>query len=303
MSSPITIIRYDGPAVAEHSMDAADLAPALAALSNLVEATSRQLYGDQSSTKVLVQARAEPACFELQIEIVQLLAHHVGALFEDQLRARAIEIALTIGLLGAAGLFELHKWLAQQSVPRDLLRIENANGSTIIVNPQNNGDINVTNNTFNVFTAPGVSDQVKEVVRPLTKDGYERLEFESDGEVVGGFSTKDGFDMCAYDPDLPDIAAGIKVSTTRAKVKVKKPDLIGDSMWSVVHDKTIDVRMEDQEWLGRFHAAEIAVPAGSHLDVDLRTEIRLDAREDPVGDPKFYIPKVHAVIPPRKLFG
>ena len=302
MSSPITIIRYDGPAVAEHSMDAADLAPALAALSNLVNATSRELYGDQSSTRVLVQARPEPACFELQVEIVQFLAHHVSGLFEDQLRARAIEIALTIGLLGAAGLFELHRWLAQQSVPPDLLRIGKANGSTVIVNPQNNQEINVTHNTFNVFTAPQVSDHVKEVVRPLTKDGYERLEFESDGAVVGGFSTKDGLDMCAYDPDLPDAAAAIKVSTARAKVKVKKPDLIGDSMWSVIHDKAIDVKMEDQEWLNRFHAAEIAVPAGSHLDVDLRTEIRLDTREDPVGDPRFYVPKVHAVIPPRRLY-
>ena len=303
MSNPITIIRYDGPAVAQHSMDAADLAPALAALSNLVEATSRELYDDQSSTRVLVQARAEPACFELQIEIVQFLAHQVGALFEGELRARAIEIALTVGLLGTMGLFELHKWLAQQSVSPHLLRIGKANGSTVIVNPQNNGDITITNNTFNVFNAPGVSDQVKEVVRPLTKDGYERLEFESDGEVVGGFSTKDGRDMCAYDPDIPDVEGGIKTSMARVKVKVKKPDLIGDSMWSVVHDKTIGVKMEDQEWLSRFHAAKIAVPAGSHLDVDLRTEIRLDTNEDPTGDARYFISKVHAVVPPRKLFG
>ena len=254
----------------------------------------------QESSYRLAQS---PPALSFKFEIVQFLAHQVGALFEDELRAREIEIALTVGLLGAMGLFELHKWLAQQSVPPQLLRIGKANGSTVIVNPQNNGDITITNNTFNVFNTPGVSDQVKEVVRPLTKDGYERLEFESDGEVVGDFSTKDGRDMCAYDPDLPDVEGGTKASMARTKVKVKKPDLIGDSMWSVVHDKTIDVKMEDQEWLSQFHAAKIAVPAGSHLDVDLRTEIRLDTKEDPIGDARYFISKVHAVVPPGKLFG
>ena len=224
-------------------------------------------------------------------------------MFEDDLRARAVEIALTVGLLGTMGLFKLHKWLAQQSVPQELLRIKKKSDSTVIVNAQNNHEITITNNTFNVFVSSGVGDQVKSVVRPLTKKGYRRLEFEVDGEVVGEFSSQDGNDICAYDPDLPDVAERTKVSTTRARVKVKKPDLIGDSMWSVVHDKTIDVKIEDQQWLSRFHAAEIAIPAGSHLDVDLRTELRLDANEDPVGDAKYYISKVRAVVPPKRLFG
>lgn len=305
MSSPkaIAIIRYDGPAVADHSMDAADLAPALSALSNLVRVTNRELYGSQTSTRVLVQARAEPACFEFQVEIVQFLAHQAGALFEDELRSRAVEIAVTVGLLGSVGLFKLHRWLARQSVSRAHLSVNRSNGSTVIVNARNNRDIHVTNNTFNVFSTPEVDSQVKEVVRPLTKDGYKKLEFEVNGEVVEGFSAQDGRDMCDYDPDIPDVAKRIKISTARAKVKVKKPDLIGDSMWSVIHDKTIDVKMEDQPWLDRFHAAEVLVPAGSHLDVDLRTEVRLDTNEDPVGDPRYYISRVHTVIPPMKLFG
>lgn len=303
MSKAIAIIRYDGPAVSEHSMNAADLAPALSALSSLVGVASHEIYGDEASTKVLVQARPEPACFEFQIEVVQFLAHQVGALFDDELRARAVEIALTVGLLGATGLFELHKWLAQQSAPREHLKMQKAGDSTVIVNARNNRDIKITNNTFNVFNTRGVGNHVKEIVRPLTQDGYERLEFEVNGEVVSDFSAQDGRDMCSYDPDIPDPVERIKTSTTRAKVKVKKPDLIGDSMWSVVHDKTIDVKMEDQQWLNRFHTAEIAIAAGSHLDVDLRTEIRLDANEDPTGDPRYFISRVHAVVPPRKLFG
>ena len=303
MSKAITLIRYDGPAVAEHSMDADDLAPALSALSDLVETANRELYGDGASTKVLVRVHPEPACFEFQIEVVQFLAHQAGALFDDELRARAIEIAVAVGLLGSMGLFKLHKWLARQAAPPEALKVEKGNGPVTIVNSHNNERISITNNTFNLINAPGVGDHMKAVVRPLTKDGYERLQFEKDGETVEEFSTQDGRDMCAYDPEIPNMVESSKVSTTRAKVKVKKPDLIGGSMWSVVHDKTIDIKMEDQQWLSRFHAAEIDMPAGSHLDVDLRMEIKLDGSEEPIGDPRYYVSKVHAVIPPGKLFG
>ena len=78
-------------------------------------------------------------------------------------------------------------------------------------------------------------------------------------------------------------------------MKVKKPDLLGDSQWSVIFDKAIVAKIEDAAWLEKFHNAEITSLPGSHLDVMLRMEIALDENEDPVGDAKYYIVEVKSV--------
>ena len=306
MSKTTAIIRYDGAAVSEHSMDARDLAPALSALSDLVNAANREVNGDHSTARVLVSVHPEQRCFEFQIEIISIIAEHLVSLFDDELPSKAETIAHIIGLLGGTGLFALYRWMAKQDRISKKLKVQEGNGRVTILNPHNNRDITVNNVTFNLMMSTDTSDQVKAVIGPLTKTGYDRLQFEKDGLVVENFTAEDGRDMYALNVDIPELDHGSNVSTARTKVKVKKPDLIGGSMWSVVHHKTIDVRMEDQGWLTQFHSAKISIPAGSYLDVDLRMEIKLDSNHDPIGDPRYCISKVYAVIPPdqqKTLFG
>ena len=92
----------------------------------------------------------------------------------------------------------------------------------------------------------------------------------------------------------------VNKTTFPAKVKVKKPDLLGDSQWSVIFDKAIVAKIEDAVWLEKFHRAEIAIPPGSYMDVMLRMEIALDDKREPIGDPKYYIVEVKTVIPPSQ---
>lgn len=46
-----SVIRYDGPALADHSMDVADLAPALMALSDLLKIANTYMNGDRAGVK------------------------------------------------------------------------------------------------------------------------------------------------------------------------------------------------------------------------------------------------------------
>ena len=298
-----TVMRYDGPAVVDHSMDARDLAPALSALSNLVDAANQELYPKQAPAKLFVRALPEPACFEMQMEIMQFALRQASELFSDESLPRAMEIAIALGLMGTGGLFKLYKWLAREAVPQDAVRIRREGSTVNLVNAQNSENLTVNIHTYNLAKTPHVAARVKKVVRPLTRPGYDRLEFQSGDKVVDVISAQEAHEMCASKLKIPNPGGTIETSTVRTTVTVKKPDLIGGSTWSVVSDHAMNVKIEDREWLRRFHAAEIPLSAGSCLDVDLRSEIRLDAIGDPVGEPKYYVLKVHAVVPPSTLLG
>ena len=137
-------------------------------------------------------------------------------------------------------------------------------------------------------------------MKPLTKDGYDKLQFEKEGEVVDEISAAEGQEIYAMNPESLEVQQLVNKTTFPAKVKVKKPDLLGDSQWSVIFDRAIVAKIEDAAWLERFHNAEFAILPGSYLDVMLRMEIPLDENKEPAGDPKYYIVEVKSVIPPRQ---
>ncbi|MEQ8735026.1 MAG: hypothetical protein RIC29_08885 [Rhodospirillaceae bacterium] len=306
MSKTAAIVRYDGPALAGHSMDVADLAPALLALSGLVKTANRKFNGGRSSVKVLVNVDTEQQCFQFYIEIAQTLLQQAALLVQDERVATAKEIAEWIGLIGGTalsggGIFQLYKWLAKNKVSSlEQLEIQEGDDNVILKNVNNSGSITVNKNTYLMMGEPSVLKNVKSVIKPLTGTGYEKLQFEHDDVVSEEISVAEGIEMDGMEFGLQEPQERVNKTTFPAKVKVKKPDLIGDSKWSVIFDKTIDVKVEDAEWLDRFHANEVQVPAGSYLSVDLRIEIRLDDKNDPVGDPSYFVSTVHDVIPPAK---
>ena len=93
MSKATAIIRYDGPALAAHSMDVSDLAPALLGLSEIAKIANRKINGDQSSVKVYISVDTEQKCFQFNIEIAQTLLQHVSLLIHNEHMATAKEIA------------------------------------------------------------------------------------------------------------------------------------------------------------------------------------------------------------------
>lgn len=60
------------------------------------------------------------------------------------------------------------------------------------------------------------------------------------------------------------------------ELTIKKPDLIGNSKWSVILDKQIDVRIEDEEFLSKIRGGEIKLSGGHKLICDLEIKTELD---------------------------
>lgn len=100
-------INYDGPALADHTMDVRDLAPALLAIGEMFDAANLALNGDATQVSVNVRAH-EPGCFSIDLDVVQsIIKRGIALLTGDEIAAALTLKELLVG--GAAGTWSLIK--------------------------------------------------------------------------------------------------------------------------------------------------------------------------------------------------
>ena len=303
VSKASAIVRYDGPVLSEHSMDISDLAPALMGLSEIVKIANRQFNGDRTEVVVLVNVDKEQNCFQFNIEINQNLSQQMHAFFTNIHVSNAKEILQWIGIVvtlagGASGVIGLYKWIARQRRPIDALTVEEGGTNVIISNQTNNDSIVVNGNAYLLARDPNTLKNLKQVVNPLTKNGYEVLQFEGDNGAVEQISSDEGRQIHSLNSDSLEFRPRVNITTSRAKLKVRKAIFEGSARWELVHDRTIEVKIEDVLWLERYQGGLVTLTPGSFLDVELRTEIELDGNDNPTGRVSYFITEVKEVIPP-----
>lgn len=107
-------IKYDGPALVTHQMDVRELAPALIALSTLLEEANRAAYPDSSEVRVNVQGNFKGGSFGVDLIAVQSIAEQIVSMLAgptSTAAANLLAILGGIGLLGSGGLIGIVKWL------------------------------------------------------------------------------------------------------------------------------------------------------------------------------------------------
>lgn len=121
MSSRATFqVVYDGPALASHEMDVRDLAPALIAISDLLERANEALNGNKSKVAVSVNASFIRGSFGVDLTVVQQGLHALTSFINNGDVVTAKSLLEWLGLLGPAsvGLFRLVKWVRGRCVRR-----------------------------------------------------------------------------------------------------------------------------------------------------------------------------------------
>jgi hypothetical protein len=81
MSRDTFTIAYDGPALRDGAMDVRDLAPALLALGQLLDAANAALNGDAAQLKLQVRA-TERGSFQIVLDLAQHWSADVLGFFE-----------------------------------------------------------------------------------------------------------------------------------------------------------------------------------------------------------------------------
>lgn len=301
-----TRIRYDGPALAGHEMDVQDLAPALLAIAEIVQIANRKFNGDAATIRVMVDADVEQQCFQLDLSLVQSLFDQAATLIGHKDVATAKDIAEWIGLIGGAGtgLFALLKRIyggKDGSRASVTFRTGDQTGQTIINIAGDVQNLVIPTETAKLLVDPDVTKNVRAVLKPLQKDGYEDLTFLHDGEAVNRIDKETAEEITAAPPIDLEPAPAESVSHIRGVVRIKAAQYEGGAKWSLLwQGRAIDAEMTGQaaDWVDAFQHNRVAAPPNSVLDVSMSETVRLRPDGTAAGKPTYVVSFIHSCTPP-----
>lgn len=117
-------VTYDGPALAASTMDVRDLAPALLAVGDALDAATRALHGDRIKAHVHVRASFKTGSFGIDLSLATDWVLKVRDMFASDhasAAANAIEILGLLGLVAASGtkgVIAVIKWIRGRRIER-----------------------------------------------------------------------------------------------------------------------------------------------------------------------------------------
>ena len=126
--------KYDGPALATHTINARDLGTALLAISDLCQGANRVLTGEDAKVEVRVEVTGE-GCYEIVFKLIQYV-EAVAPLFLEAGRLTAKEILELLGLYASpsvVGLLNFSKWRKGRPIIKE----------ETVISRNDSGDINV----------------------------------------------------------------------------------------------------------------------------------------------------------------
>jgi hypothetical protein len=177
-------IRYDGPSLSGHSIDVNHLAPALLAIGDLCKIANSKFNQNRASVRVLVNADLDQNCFQLDLQVVLDFYEQAKELIGIQEVSDAKEILEWLGIIlppaefAAIGLFKFVKWLKDRKISKaELKEIEGKSVIQITVLGDNN-HVNVMPEAYELFKDNKAIKSIQSIVKPLSQEGYETVEFE-----------------------------------------------------------------------------------------------------------------------------
>jgi hypothetical protein len=177
-------VTYDGPALAHHTMDVRDLAPALLSLSNLIDESGRLLYGPKTNFKVHVKNVGD-GCFMTELAVffqsAETLLNSSGFTAGKNL-LESIGILSVIGSVGTGGyvsLLALVKWL--KGKPPVVESISEDKNTAVL--EFENLTIEVPLEVLRLYRDIPVRSALEKVVEPLGSKGVDSIAFKAPGQA------------------------------------------------------------------------------------------------------------------------
>ncbi len=168
-------LRYDGAALAEHAIDVNDLAPALLALSDLIQEANKIANQDRASISLKVKAIA-PGSFQVDIQALQSVWDQATDLLTGKSVTAVANLLALLGIPGAAGVIGLYKFLKGKK-PKQLKEISE---TTIQITNIDDQSINIEKLEYNFYLFPQIKKSLYQVLQPAEKDGVDVVEFIND---------------------------------------------------------------------------------------------------------------------------
>ena len=254
---------FDGPALADGSMNVRDLAPAMMAVGSFFEAANRITNGERTSVSVNVRATSAGS-FQVFFEVVQNLeaVDVLRADIGDFLTTANALKALLIGGGGlASGIFALIKWLRgrkpQLTKINESLYTFSVDGETYEVPME----------LLRLYQDAAVRRNIQDMVRPVKESGIDRFMLRDAGQTIQEVtkSEVEAFDVPEYQDLLLDEERRHAFSIVSLAFKENNKWRLTDGQ------NTFSVSMRDDAFQRRVDNNDIAFAKGDVLVCDLRT--------------------------------
>lgn len=287
-------IKYDGPALESHQMDVRELAPALIALSNMLEEANRVAFPDSASVKVNVQGNFKGGSFGVDLIAIQSITDQIVSMFSgpeasafSNLKSILEAIGLIVGTGGAGGgLIGIIKWLHGRK-PSSI----RTSGDRVVFEVVEES----ISETFEVDLVAGrlyqsrvVRKALANVVKPLERDGIDIFASGQDGQTAEVIRKDDApwFTVAESDADI--------VSDTVAEhvlLQIESAVFKDDNKWRFSDGSgSFFAEVADPIFVNKINSGDERFGKGDVLIVDLR---RIQTISDNGLKMEYSIIKVH----------
>ena len=256
-------VAYDGPALADGSMNVRDLAPAMMAVGGFFDAANRIANGGNASVRVNVRATSAGS-FEVSFEVVQAL--QAADVFGEDVRdflttANALKALLVGGGGVTAGIIALVKWLRGR---RPQVKRINEQLYTFTVDGET---YEVPLELLRLYQDTGIRRNLQDMVKPVKEPEIDRVMLREAGRTVQEV-TKD--DVEAF--DVPEYEDLILDETRRYAFSIVSLAFKQNNKWRLTDGQnTFSVQMNDEAFQRRVDDNDVAFAKGDVLVCDLRT--------------------------------
>ena len=182
------IVSYEGDAFSEHLMDVRELGTSLIALNELFNRTNLLLNGEGISVEISLRT-TQPGSFEIVLYLAQALA---TTPFAGGMITFAADLMTIIA--GSSGLINLIKRLKgrkpmpvseEDSSGRVTLEIEDLHTPTMSLGYLR---LEASAGSWRLLQDKKINDAVANMVRPLNKEGIDRMAFRKEGQELESVS-------------------------------------------------------------------------------------------------------------------
>jgi hypothetical protein len=289
-------LTYDGPALAAHTMDVRQLAPALLAFGDLSEEAARVLWGEQVSVKVEVRASFRTGSFGIDLSVATNLAQQLMDWLRGETATALVNGASLIGaiggLMGALKRLKGRRPRSVETTPDGKRRLVCEDGEALIVEEH----------TVLLLRSLRVREHLWQVVAPVEREGIDTVALGTD-ERIDVVVTRE--EAAWFVPPAADETVVHEDERTMAFSIVSLSFKEGNKWRLSDGNVTVFVEVADQDFLSRVDRNLVRFAKGDLLigrtritqrllpDGNLRTDYTLlSVQEHRPGAPQIELPLV-----------
>ncbi len=268
---------YDGPTLASNEMDIRELAPALLAISKIVEEANNLLNEGKTKVTVNVNASFQKGSFGIELNVVQSFLSQINDFFNSSSVITGTQILAYLSFCGIDGkvLFNGLLQVLDKIKGRPIKNIETLTDGNIKLSFADD-TVDITPQVMKLLENRIIRENLERAVKvPLEKEGFNSFAIRGENQIDSFVITKEQKDW--YRCPLLGKEEELDEKTFTEKLQIVNLPFQDDNKWRFTDgNNTFFAVMEDLEFLRKINDDEIAFSKGDILEAQIHKKTWLD---------------------------